>query len=179
MHARIFTLVAAFTLLGCATQPTQSAYNLGVNAYQAKNYVVAREQWSKAIEAGDTSALNNLGYLLYFGLGGTPDSTRAVALWKRAATAGHSEAQWHLGYAYETGNGVQQSNTEAYAWYRCAIVSASQAHPDDKEAEAQISQDAAQSLGKLLERLPADQFAAAEQLAKQYTATYSQRKPGV
>ena len=105
MHARIFTLVAAFTLLGCATQPTQSAYNLGVNAYQAKNYVVAREQWSKAIEAGDTSALNNLGYLLYFGLGGTPDSTRAVALWKRAATAGHSEAQWHLGYAYETGNG--------------------------------------------------------------------------
>ena len=178
MHARISAFVLVVSLLGCATPLTESSYNLGVNAYRVKNYGLAREQWAKAVEEGETSALNNLGYLLYFGLGGPPDVGRALVLWKRAATLGHSEAQWHLGHAYETGTGVQQSITEAYAWYRCAIVSASAAPEIDKETEAQISQDAAKSLGKLLERLPAEHFAAAEQMAKQYISWYARRKPG-
>lgn len=178
MLARLATFVVAATLLGCATPPTESAYNQGVNAFRIKNYGVAREHWAKAVEEGETSALNNLGYLLYFGLGGPSDVARAIALWKRAATLGHSEAQWHLGHAYESGNGVQQSNAEAYAWYRCAIESTSAAPETDKEIEARISQDAAKSLGKLLERLPAEQFAPAEQLAKQYISSYARRKPG-
>jgi TPR repeat protein len=41
----------------------------GVEAYRSKNYAAARLHWTRAIDHGELSALNNLGYLLYNGLG--------------------------------------------------------------------------------------------------------------
>jgi Sel1 repeat len=168
----VFTLV---TLAGCASPPTEeSFYNKGVNAYRTKDYAAARGHWSKAVEQGEAPAMNNLGYLLFEGLGGQSDKDYALALWKRAALLGHSEAQWHLGDAYERGKGVQPDLKEAYAWYRCAISSA-QAASSSNTTEAEILQDASKSLAKLLERLPTEQFAAAELLAKQYVSKYSRQ----
>jgi TPR repeat protein len=119
----VLTFILA--LAACASKPVEvSSYNRGVDAYRAKDFARAREQWSKSVEQGETSAMNNLGYLLFEGLGGPSDITQALALWQRAAKLGHSEAQWHLGDAYERGEGVPPSSTEAYAWYRCAIASA-------------------------------------------------------
>jgi len=165
----------SLTLAACAPQQVgESSYNRGVNAYRAKDYVVAREQWSKTLEKGDTSAMNNLGYLLFEGLGGPPNLEQAIALWKKAAELGHSEAQWHLGDAYERGKGVHPSSTEAYAWYRCAMASA-QAAPNSDATQAEILRDASKSLAKLLEKLAPEQFAAAELLAKQYVSKYARR----
>jgi hypothetical protein len=127
-----------------------------------------------ALAKGETSAMNNLGYLLFEGLGGPTDVEQALALWRRAAKLGHSEAQWHLGEAYERGKGVQPSFTEAYAWYRCAMASA-QAAPSSDATETEIFKDAGKSLAKLLEKLAPEQFAAAELLAKQYVASYARR----
>ena len=176
MYLRFAALFVAVALSGCASSPVESAYNLGVHAFQAKDYREARTQWSKAIDGGDILALNNLGYLLYYGLGGKSDQTRASELWRRAAMQGNSESQWHLGTAYESGEGVEQSYVEAYAWYRCSVAATESALEDRKSLEAAIAQDANKSLHKLLERIPAEQFALAEHLAKQYISAYSRRK---
>ena len=59
--------------------PKDSEYNRGVQAYRTKNYASAREHWAKAItDEHERSAKNNLGYLLYYGLGGEADINQAI-----------------------------------------------------------------------------------------------------
>jgi TPR repeat protein len=115
-------LVASSLLFACllAQAAPDTAYNLGVDAYRVKDYTSARQHWAKAVEEGENFALNNLGFLLYEGLGGPPDQARAVELWSMAARRGNNESQWHLAQAFEKGKGVAQSLVDAYAWYRCA-----------------------------------------------------------
>ena len=178
MLQRIAPILLAATLSACAA-PTalESAYNRGVAAYKARNYATAREHWSRAVELGDLSALNNLGYLLYYGMGGTEDRPGAIALWRQAATRGHAEAQWHLGHAYEDGTAVPGNVVEAYAWYRCAIASA-QATTSDDETAALVAEDARKSLAKLLPKLSSEQISTAQTWANRYIASYA-RKMGV
>lgn len=176
MLLRAVGIITLAALIGCAAPSPRSAYNLGVDAYRIKDYHHAREQWSKAATEGETSALNNLGYLMYYGLGGLEDRAGALALWRKAAVLGHSEAQWHLGHSFEDGTGVEKSYIEAYAWYRCAIASTEAAAEHDRTTEAEIAKDARTSLTRLLERLPPEQFASAEALAKKYIGKYARRK---
>jgi TPR repeat protein len=166
-------------LAGCAVpSPTASPteYDRGVAAFRSKNYASARLHWSRAAEERDASAISNLGYLLHRGLGGEPDQVRAVSLWTRAAKSGHSEAQRHLGRAFETGQGTAQNFSEAYAWYRCALATA-QTAPADDEVAPRIAQDARMALASLLPKLPVDQLAASELLARQYIASYGKASP--
>jgi len=168
----LITLIVAM-LVGCAAPSSpRSEYNLGVDAYRAKDYASARLHWTRAVEEHELSAFNNLGYLLYYGLGDEPDSARAVSLWLKAAKDGHSEAQLHLGHAFEDGKGTKQSLVEAYAWYRCSLVN-SQAAAKTNDSEAQIAQDASKSLTTLLRKLPTESLESAEQFARQYIAMYA------
>ena len=172
MLRTLLTLFLVCILWGCSsTKPPNSAYNQGVTAYQAKDYQTARQEWQKAVAAGDLSALNNLGFLLYQGLGGEPDKKLAVTYWRQAAEKRHSEAQSHLAAAYEEGSVLPQSSIEAYAWYRCAIESTKSSA--DSDVEAYIAQDAAYALTKLLSKLQASEFIVAEALAKQYVQQYA------
>jgi hypothetical protein len=166
---RFVAALAILFLAACATStPPESDYNRGVGAYRAKDYAAARVDWASAVAAGDTSAENNLGYLLYYGLGGSAEPERAVALWRKAAYAGHPEAQWHLGNAYLEGSAVPQSNAEAYAWYRCSAVSA-----EAMKGDEDIAADARKSLEGLLTKLNKEEFASGEVLAKQYVNQYA------
>jgi TPR repeat protein len=175
MSHRIATALIAATLFGCAApESPQTAYNRGVEAYRVNDYAKARVHWTNASVAGDPSAENNLGYLLYYGLGGDADASRAVLLWEKAAYAGHPEAQWHLGHAFEDGTAVPRSNVHAYAWYRCAAANAASAATVD----AEIAADARMSLEKLLSKLSSDEFAQGEVLAKQYIEKYAGRHHG-
>jgi len=164
-------------VLGCATpQPSLSAYNSGVDAYRRQDFAAARIFWSAAIDEGETLALNNLGYLLYYGKGGDADPHRAVEYWKQAGKMGHSEAQWHLGVAFEDGKAIPTNLIEAYAWYRCAVASAEVGKAGDHpELEETIARDARHSLTEILQKLPASQFEAAEKLAKHYVTQYAKR----
>jgi TPR repeat protein len=178
MRYLLNALVLTAVLTACVSTPApKTSYNQGVEAFRSKDYRAAREHWAKAIDSGDISALNNLGYLLFYGLGGEQDHSQAIALWKKAAYSAHSEAQWHLGVAYERGEGVPENLEEAYAWYRCSVASAAAA-PSTDEPEAEILKDASKSLAKLLGRLPPDRFANAEALAKKYVSQYSRRSAG-
>jgi TPR repeat protein len=168
----ILFLSASLLLPGCtARQPPAavSDYNQGVAAYRTKDYAAARQHWSRAVDADQTTAFNNLGFLLHEGLGGARDQARAVALWTTAARRGHTEAAWHLGKTFADGAGTGKSVVEAYAWYRCAA--APRAGGDD--VDALVAADARKSLAKLLPRLTPAQFEAAEKLASAYLAKYA------
>jgi len=98
-----------------------------------------------SVTKGNIDAMNNLGYLLYYGHGTDRAPQDAVQLWRVAAFAGQSEAQWHLATAYDTGVGVEGDPAKAYAWYRCSIETASTKLRSDKgDTEAQILKDAKQ-----------------------------------
>jgi len=173
MAPRILAFAFALSLLGCAIAvQAESSYNQGVTAYRSKNYADARLHWSRAVDEGEVYALNNLGYLLYYGLGGEADHKRAVALWKKGALAGHSEAQWHLGRAFEDGKGVRQDHTRAYAWYRCALASARAAAKQDPEAESVIARDVETSIVTLVDKLSPREFESGARLADQYLKMY-------
>ena len=153
--------------------PKDSEYNRGVQAYLTKNYASAREHWAKAItDEHERSAKNNLGYLLYYGLGGEADINQAISLWTQAAKAGDRESQWHLGQASEDGKGVAQSAVEAYAWYRSAAAGVPTLSAD-ADLESQIALDARKSLARLLPKLSPAELEGAEKLATRYIADYS------
>src|SRR6185503_1425061 len=128
--------------------------------------------WRQALDEGEVRALNNLGYLLYYGLGGETDSKRAVSLWKKGALAGHSEAQWHLGRAFEDGKGVTQNYTRAYAWYRCALASAQAAAKLDPEVETEIARDVEASLAALVDKLSPSEREDGGRLAQEFLKMY-------
>jgi TPR repeat protein len=175
---RSAVLLAPAVLASCASPaPEESAYNRGVAAYRANEFAVARAAWSESVASDNHSAENNLGYLLYEGLGGPTDRARAVELWRKAAEAGHSEAQWHLGQAFQDGDAVRQSNVEAYAWFRCSVTTAELPGGRAPDAEREIARDARRSLERLLGFLDKEQFERGELLAKQYISAYARRSP--
>ena len=174
---RLLFVAAVLGLLAAAAAVAQeSAYNKGVGAYQARNYAQARLHWTQAIEEGEVSALNNLGYLLYYGLGGEADPKRAVSLWKKGALAGHSEAQWHLGKALEDGKAVTRNYVRAYAWYRCALASAQAAAERNPEVENEIARDVQSSIVTLVDKLSPRELEDGARLAQEFLKMYV--KPG-
>jgi len=171
-------LLGAMVLVWGETAADDSAYNRGVDAYKKKDYAEARAQWSASVTKGNIDAMNNLGYLLYYGHGTDRAPQDAVQLWRVAAFAGQSEAQWHLATAYDTGVGVAGDPAKAYAWYRCSIETASTKLRSDKgDTEAQILKDAKQSLAKLRLKLSADDLKRGQALAADYIRRYAKPAP--
>jgi TPR repeat protein len=176
----VVVILCSVLVIACASVSVETPFNLGVAAYQKRDYSEAAAQWSKSVANGDTEAMNNLGYLLYNGYGIDKDTDRAVKLWRVASEAGESESQWHLGSAYETGIGVERSLSKAYAWYQCAIETASNnliAANKYHGTEAAILKDAKGSLDKMKHELGAAELETGRMLAAEYIARYAKRPP--
>jgi hypothetical protein len=142
-------------------------------AFEDKNYAEVRRQWSSSVNEGEVLALNSLGYLLYYGLGGPAEPERAVALLKRGAEAGHAEAQWHLGGAYEDGKGAGKDYAQAYAWYRCALESDKGDTGRIRHLEVDVAGGVQKSIALLVDKMSPAQFDEGTRLAKEYIAKYS------
>ena len=173
----IITLLGFLMLQGPAGA-AETEYNLGVGAYRTKDYASARRHWQNAVKEGEPSAMNTLGFLLFNGLGGPRDETRAVSLWTDAAKAGQDESQWHLADALERGKGVKADMTEAYAWYRCAVASMQAVADEDDAEERAIMADAKNALVRVLSQLPEDQVAKAEARAREYVRQFAAKAAG-
>lgn len=176
------TLLMLSALLAASSpgRAEESDYNLGVSAYQKKDYAQAAARWKASVARGNVDAMNNLAFLLYSGYGVTKDIDAAIELWRTASYAGHSEAQWHLGLAYERGVGVQQDAVKAYAWYRCSMESASgkvRGKQKDAAVEADILKDSTDSLNQLTANLSAPDLLRGQTLAGEYIARYGKPPP--
>lgn len=164
-------LVMLALLTGCATTSNESEYNRGVESFRAKDYSNARTHWQAAATQNVRAAYNNLGYLLYYGLGGTLEPERAVSLWTIAAKNGDREAQWHLALAFEEGKGVTRDLVSAYAWYRCADVNFAVA-PLIDNADVETVKDVKNAIARLVAKLSIDQIRDSEVLARKYVNAY-------
>ena len=172
LHLRIrLLLLAALSLSAGVVLPaeSESAYNQGVHAYQAKDYAKARVHWARAVEQNVRPAYNNLGYLLFYGLGGAEDAERAVSLWTTGARRGEREAQWHLAHALEDGKGVARDIGAAYAWYRCADVNFASTPPED-DADTIAMRDIKAPIARLIATMSPEQLRDSEIRARQLIA---------
>jgi hypothetical protein len=170
MKTRIALAFLIVLLTGAATA-RETAYNQGVSAFREKDYSLARLHWTRATEENVRAAYNNLGYLLYVGLGGASEPERAVSLWTIAARSGDRESQWHLAQAFEAGKGVNRDIVAAYAWYRCADANFEAVSTDDEE-DAVLVRDTKISIARLIGRLSIEQLRESEILARKYIDAY-------
>ena len=165
---KIKIVFAALILLtGFANTSPEQEYNQGVESFRARDYSSARVHWEVATAQNVRAAYNNLGYLLYFGLGGITEPERAVSLWTVAAKNGDREAQWHLALAFEEGTGVSRDLVTAYAWYRCADANFAAAPLIDQADEETVT-DIKAAITRLVAKLSIDQVRDSELLARKY-----------
>lgn len=80
----------------------------GTQYFRDNKYAEAARAWELLRQFNDISsehislrisALNNLGYLYFAGLGVDDDKNRAVSYWREAVSFGHDESEYHLCYA--------------------------------------------------------------------------------
>ncbi len=72
------------------------------------------EYMNKAINAGNTDAMNQLGAMYAEGRGVIEDPEKAFLFYKMASDCGHNLATSNLGFCYLYGNGTEQDYEEAY-----------------------------------------------------------------
>jgi hypothetical protein len=96
-------------------------YNLGniymEGKYVDRNYTIAYDYFSKAVEQNHAIAQNNLGYLYYNGLGVKQDYDKAFLYYCKAAEQNLTCAEYNLGIMYENGFGVKQNYNIAIEYY--------------------------------------------------------------
>lgn len=81
----------------------------GTCHYRNKEYAKSARVWQQLAELKtvkkeyqqlQVDVLNNLGYLMFFGLGIDKDQERAISYWQKAITLGQTESEYHLCHAY-------------------------------------------------------------------------------
>ena len=91
-----------------ANEHPECRYYTGTRLYREGDYVGARLNWEFVLASEDddrevqklrTDVRNNLGYLLYMGMGIKANRTRAIELWETAARNGQAESSYHLCHA--------------------------------------------------------------------------------
>jgi len=86
----------------------------------AKDYTKALEWYLKAAEAGNSTAMNNIGWMYQKVQGFPKDYTKALEWYLKAAEAGNSSAMNNIGRMYQEGEGVTKDSSKAPEWYRKA-----------------------------------------------------------
>ncbi|MGD9728509.1 MAG: tetratricopeptide repeat protein [Nitrospiraceae bacterium] len=90
-------------------------YDLGQGVPQDLQQAV--RWYTKAAEAGHTTAQLNLGVMYANGQGVPQDYRQAMHWYTKAAGEGHAGAQLNLGVMYANGQGVPQDYQQAIHWY--------------------------------------------------------------
>lgn len=87
----------------------EKLFYVGTCHYRKKEYTTSVALWKelslleniepKYVEL-QISALNNLGYMFFFGYGIGENKPEAIKYWNQAIALGHTEAEYHLCHAY-------------------------------------------------------------------------------
>jgi TPR repeat protein len=86
----------------------------------AKDYANALPLLQRAAEAGNASAMYNLGVVYQNGWGVDKDYAQARQWYQKAAEAGNTDAMSSLAWLYENGWGGPREYTQARQWYQKA-----------------------------------------------------------
>jgi len=116
-------LATTFLSLTATISPSQD-FEMGLNAYRARDYQTARAEWTPLAQGGDANAQFRLG-LLYqltsmLGLEEPEVYSEGIKWIHEAAVQGHAHAQHELGLAYLKGKGVPQDHLQAAEWLKVA-----------------------------------------------------------
>ncbi len=103
----------------------------GMQAFKAKDYPRAYQEWRSAADAGQAEAEFDLGVLYAQGLGVKRDLTAAMSWYRKAADQGNAEAEFALGQMYSRGWGVPRDETDALRWMEMASDPVSDGPPTD------------------------------------------------
>ncbi|CCQ72314.1 tetratricopeptide repeat protein [Magnetospira sp. QH-2] len=105
--------------------PARADFAAGMGAYEAGDFVAAREAWHPLAEAGDPRAQYWMGDLYRFGKGVAQDFKAAMGWYKQAARQTEDgdmlrRAAYALGYMVKRGQGAPKDLDKAECLYRVA-----------------------------------------------------------
>ena len=120
-------------------------YFSGTKAFRNKNYELAAKYWEQIILLTPTSyehlelkidALNNLGYLLFYGDGINQNQNKAIEYWEKAASMGHLESEFHLCHGYADRNEQTYNKNRALLHcYKAQLIYQGITNPEDSDKE--------------------------------------------
>ena len=93
----------------------------GMQAYNRGDFSTALRLLRQGMQAGDSEAQVNLGYLYARGHGVREDQQEALRLYQLSADQGNSEGMNAVGYKYLFGTGVRVDAVKAVHWFCLAI----------------------------------------------------------
>ncbi len=125
MHARVLNRLSALVLFAALLPLAAGATDLqtALRLHQFKDYDKAFAAFMELAQAGDETAMANVGYYYDSGFAVARDMEEAVRWYTLAAEHGSVEAQFNLGALYEGGEGVPQDYGIAYKWFEMAAGS--------------------------------------------------------
>jgi TPR repeat protein len=105
-------------------QPAAAAdFELGMAAYNAKDYKAAFGEWKPLAEQGHAEAQFNLGILYAEGQGVAADKKEGIRWWRKAAELGNVDSQIYLGAMYYDGLDLAKDYPRSYMWFKIAADS--------------------------------------------------------
>ncbi|KGO15524.1 tetratricopeptide repeat protein [Clostridium botulinum] len=91
---------------------------IGEMYYKEQNYKEAMYWYKKAAEKGNSTSMNNIGFMYYEGKGVEQDYKKAMYWYKKASQKGNFTAMSNIGFMYYNGQGVTQDYKKAMYWYK-------------------------------------------------------------
>ena len=103
-------------------QVSRFYFEKGRAAQAGKNYKLAGELYEKASSMGNSSAMNNLGFLYYNGLGVTKNFAQAKAWFEKGVDLGNTSAMVSLGEMHRMGVGAAVDYAKARNLFEIAAA---------------------------------------------------------
>ena len=104
------------------SKDAEQLYKMGNAAYEAENFVSARDYYNKSCLAGRTSSCGSLGYLTMDGKGGEKNAVKGLALLTKSCNAKDGFHCKSVGDAYAKGEGAKINAKTALKFYKQACT---------------------------------------------------------
>ena len=115
-----FLAATALSLSLAATVPAYAGIDDAVNAYNAGQYDVARDEFESLAADGNGEAAFYLGRMYQFGDGVPENQSQALTWFRNSADLGYADGYFVSGQMYEKGLGTPQDYDRAFASYQAA-----------------------------------------------------------
>jgi len=132
----------------------------GQQAYIVGDYAKAMTEFKAAAEQGDAKGQYFTGFLYHHGYGVKRNETEAAKWFRMGASQNEPQSQYYLGVIYENGKDFDKDLAQAHMWLSLAAANPDFGYRDSAHAR--------QAIGKLEQKMSADQIAKAKEMAKSW-----------